>query len=129
MIDPATRDLYIVSKREEPVYLYRLQYPYSTTDTLVAKQVLSLPLTQIVAGDISSDGKEVLLKNYDHIYYWENAGGKTIPEMLQEPAQKVPYEAEPQGESIAWSESLSGFYTISEMNKGKKTYLYFYKRR
>ena len=129
MIDPATRDLFLVSKREDPVYLYQLQYPYSTTDTLVARQVLSIPLTQIVAGDISPDGKEVLLKNYDHIYYWDNSNGKTIPQLLEEPPKEVPYKVEPQGESIAWAENRSGFYTISEQNKGKKTYLYFYKRR
>jgi hypothetical protein len=82
-----------------------------------------------VAGDISPDGREVLIKNYDHIFYWENTEGKTIPSLLQESPSEVPYKVEPQGESIAWSDDLSGFYTISERNKGKKSYLYYYKRR
>lgn len=63
MIDPLTRDLYIVSKREEPVHVYVLPWPYTPTDTLTAKEIVSLPVTQIVGGDISADGKKVLLKN------------------------------------------------------------------
>lgn len=129
MIDPLTRDLYIVSKREEPVHVYVLPYPYSPTDTLTATEIVSLPVTQIVGGDISADGKKVLLKNYKTIYYWSNPSGKPLKELLKERAQDIPYEEEPQGESIAWARDGSGFYTLSEQDARENTYLYFYERR
>lgn len=129
MIDPNTKNLFIISKREDPVWLYQLTYPYSITDTLTATKVLSLPLPQIVAGDIAFDGKEILLKNYKRIYYWNNPTGKPIEEALKEDFLIVPYVEEPQGESIAWKLDGSGFYTISELNPGKKSFLFFYKRK
>lgn len=129
LIDPFTKDLYVISKREEPVYVYQLKYPYSTTDTLTATEIISLPFTQIVGGDFSADGKEILLKNYVNIYYWSNSSGKSIVEVLKEKPILLPYEEEPQGESITWARDGSGFYTLSEMNPTEKTFLYFYKRK
>lgn len=129
LIDPRTKDLYIISKREEPVYVYLLKYPYLTTDSITAERIASLPLTQIVAGDFSSDGKEILMKNYNHIYYWKNPSNKPVVELLKELPKEIPYEIEPQGESIAWARDNSGFYTTSEINKGKKSFLYFYRRK
>jgi hypothetical protein len=129
MIDPVTKNLYVVSKREEPVHLYELEFPYSTHDTLNAKEVMSLPFTQIVAGDISDDGKQVLLKNYEYVYYWSNPSGKPLLDLLAEKPEEVPYEEEPQGESITWAKDGSGFYTLSEQNVTKSTYLYFYERK
>jgi hypothetical protein len=129
LLDPKTKNLYIVSKREEPVHVYEIKYPYSTSDTLTATSVSSLPLTQIVAADISRDGKKVLMKNYEHVYYWNNTNGKTLIDLLKEKPFEVPYESEPQGESIAWTSDGKGFYTISEKNLGKNSYLYFYKAR
>ncbi|SKC71689.1 hypothetical protein [Ohtaekwangia koreensis] len=128
-IDPKTKDLFIVSKREEPVYLYTLRYPYSTTDTLTATEVMSLPFREIVAGDFSDDGKEILLKNYEHIYRWSAAAYTPAPKLLKGTPEEIPYEEEPQGESIAWDRNGSGFYTLSEKNGKKKSYLYFYKRK
>jgi hypothetical protein len=129
IIDPVTRNLYLVSKREEPVWLYSLPYPQSVTDTLTAKKILELPLTQIVGGDVSVNRKYVLLKNYEHVYYWENKKNEPIEKLLKEKPYEVPYELEPQGEAIAWARDNSGFYTISEKNIGKDSYLYFYKRK
>ena len=90
MIDPITKNLYVISKREEPVFVYELQYPYSTHDTLQAREVMSLPFTQIVSGDISSDGKQVLLKNYEYVYYWSNPDGKPLLDLLREKPEDVP---------------------------------------
>ncbi len=128
-IDPQSRDLYIVSKREKPVVLYTLRYPYSTSDTLTAESVMTLPLKEIVAGDFSADGKNILLKNYEHIYWWAVPEYKPVTAIFQEQPKEVPYKEEYQGESIAWARDGSGFYTISEKGGGEKSYLYFYKRK
>lgn len=127
LLDPQTRNLFLVSKREEPVWLYRLDQ--TAGDTTVAKKLFSLPITQIVGGDVSMDGRRVLLKNYEHVYYWINEKDTSVEDLLRQPAFEVPYEMEPQGEAIAWAADYSGFYTLSEKNVGKESYLYFYRAR
>ncbi len=129
LIDPKTRDLYIISKYSDPVYIYQLKYPYSTKETITATKVGALQMTKIVAGDISGDGNEVLLKNYEHIYYWKNDGTKSMAQLLLETPHEVPYEVEPQGEALTWSSDNMGFYTLSEKDKDKKSFLYFYQRK
>jgi hypothetical protein len=129
LLDPLTKDIYVVSKREEPVWLYLLKYPQPTKGTIVAQKLMSLPFKQIVAGDFSHDGKMVLLKNYEHIYFWERKDQTSVADVLEEKPFEVPYTIEPQGEAIMWAKDNSGFYTISEMNKGKDSYLYFYEAK
>jgi hypothetical protein len=128
LLDPATKDLYVITKREEPVHVYQLKYPYADGDTLVARNVATLPLTQLVAGDILTAGGEILLKNYKKIYYWPNESHLPPVSALAELPQEIPYEEEPQGEAIAWRRDGRGFYTLSETKGKKKTYLYFYAR-
>jgi hypothetical protein len=129
MIDPDTRDLYIFSKRESAVNLYRLPYPQSTIEIMVAEKVLeALPFTLIVAADWSPDGKEILIKNYEQVYYWRRENNESITELLKTPPVLLPYHQEPQGESIAFDYYGKGYYTLSEKAKGVKPALMFYKR-
>ncbi len=129
MIDPQTKDLYIFSKREPAVNLYRLPYPQSTTEIMVAEKVLDkLPFTLIVAADWSADGKEILIKNYQQVFYWYRAEKEPLDKLLQSPPIILPYVEEPQGESIAFDRSGKGYYTVSEKRKGFVPKLMFYKR-
>lgn len=128
MLDPTTDDLYIISKREQPVHVYKLDYPFATQDTLTARNVISLPLTQIVAAGISTDGKQIVMKNYDHIYYW-NRNGEALTDVLRRKPEALIYREEPQGEAIAFNRNGTGFYTLSETLLGEKIFLYFYKKR
>jgi len=129
MIDPLTHDIYIISKREMPVHVYSLAYPQSMTDTLVAQPVTTLPFTQATAANFSLDGMEVLVKNYDSIYYWKRDTTETVQQMLVQRPTVLNYIPEPQGESITWSLDGSGYYTLSEKVAGRKTNLLFYKRK
>ena len=126
LLDPRTKNLYVVTKRESPVYLYELKYPYEN-GVNVAQKMFSLPMTRIVGGDFSRDGGKVLLKNDDVVFYWEAGSSESVIEKMRGPALSVPYEKEPQGEAIAWAYDNSGFYTLSEKPKKKDVYLYFYK--
>ena len=128
MVDPATKSIYIISKREQPVYLYELKDPHNTKDTLTAVKVVPLPFTQIVAADFSADGKDILMKNYRNVYYWKMQG-KSVDQALKERPYIVEYTEEPQGEAITFARDGSGFYTISEKVKDDKSYLYFYPRK
>jgi DNA-binding beta-propeller fold protein YncE len=128
LIDPKTKNLYVVSKREKPVYVYELKYPYSTTDTLTAQKIGSIPFGQIVAGDFSADGNEVLMKNYNNVLYWRLDNENLASALKRNPAI-VTYEAEPQGEAVTFARDGSGFYTISERVKGERSFLWFYPRK
>ncbi len=126
MIDPTNNDFYIISKREKHVHVYLQRFPYP--DTLRPDKVLEIPFTRIVAGSISQDAQEVLLKNYENIYYWKRSGEKTLTELLTKDPIELPYKPEVQGESICWSNDASGYYTLSESHEGKMAQLKFYRR-
>jgi hypothetical protein len=128
MIDPLTRDLYLVSKRERPVVVYRLPYPQHVNDTITAERIAEVDLTNIVAGDVSFDGKEILIKNIDNVFYWATEQ-KKIKDVFSEKPKILPYDPEPQGEAITFALDGSGYYTISEMVSREKSYLLFYKRK
>jgi hypothetical protein len=129
MIDPRTKNLYVVSKREKPVYVYELKFPYSTTDTLTAQKIGSIPFGQVVAADFSADGKEVLMKNYNNVFYWKLDGKESLEAALKRNPAVVNYVEEPQGESVTFARDGSGFYTVSEKIKGEKSFLFFYPRK
>ncbi len=129
MIDPLTKNIYIISKREpKEVHVYKLPFPQSTTEVITAALVLKIPYTFIVAGDISADGSEVLIKSYSNIYYWKKKQDKSIEELLKTPASILPYETEAQGEAITFDRANEGYYTLSEEANMKKPHLMFYKR-
>lgn len=126
MIDPTNNDFYIVSKREKNVNVYLQHFPYP--DTLRPASVLKIPFTRIVAGAISPDGQEVLLKDYEHVYYWKRSGEKSLVDLLAIEPIELLYDKELQGESICWKNDASGYYTLGESPEHWKAYLRFYKR-
>ncbi len=128
MVDPSTRDLYIVSKREASVILYVLPYPQETNGMDIAERVRVLPFTKITAADISPDGNEVLIKNYLNIYHWSKSANETIPELLADDPSRLAYTVEPQGESIAWHTNGNAYFTLSEAGNNEPVVLYTYTR-
>jgi hypothetical protein len=128
MIDPLTHDLFILSKREDSISFYRAQYPFAG-DTLVPERLFRMPFKNIVSGDISPDGQEVVLKNYDEIFYWKKSGQESIAELLKRTPTELPYRREKQGEAITWALDGTGFYTLGESSKDQRAQLIFYKRK
>lgn len=127
MIDPLTNDMIIISKWETPVRFYRVAYPF-LEKTMVARKTAEINLTEVTGGNISSDGKELLLRSYNGIYYWRRADDITLENLLQSEPMRVPYVPELQGEAIAWALDGKGFYTLSESRKDRRADLIYYKR-
>ena len=125
-VHPETQDIYVVSKREKPVHVYAVRQPFKN-EVMTAESIATLPLTQIVGADISPDGNELIMKDYENIYYWP-IKGRAVEATLKEKPQVLEYAAEPQGEAIGFSRDGSGFFTLSENIKGEKTFLLFYER-
>jgi hypothetical protein len=128
-VDPLTKDIYVLSKRENNIGIYRAAYPQSTTATITLEKLGTMPFLYTVAADITPDGQEILTKTYNAIYYWKRKAGATIAETLMSPAVQIPYLVEPQGESIAWKRDGSGFFTLSEEANKVQPVLYFYRRK
>ena len=79
-----------------------------------------------VAGDISVDNTEILIKTYEEILYWRHVEDVNLWDTLSRPGTPIPCNFEPRGESVAWSSDSSGYYTLSE-NKFQPLY-YFEKK-
>lgn len=128
MIDPLTKDLYVVSKRELSVFVYQLPFPYNTEEVNILTKVGQLAFNNVVGGDISADGKSILIKTYTAIYCWEKNDDETLIETLARDGLRLPYFREPQGESIGWNIDASGYFTLSEEFQGIDASLLYYQR-
>ena len=127
MVDPRTKDLIIISKRENNVGIYIAEYPQSVEETVTLDKVGTLKLSSITAGDISPSGSGILLKDYQDIYYWPRSQNLSISEALSKSYNTVRYIPEFQGEAVTWEPDEKGYYTVSEEPGGMPAYLYFYR--
>lgn len=127
-VDAATKDIYIITKRDAYSTVYKLSYPQSLTSTNTASYVMSLPYTGVVAASYSGATKELLVKTYGKIYYYQQAGNQSIVEAMKTSYIGLPYVQEPQGEAISFSNDGGGFYTLSEKAFAPSVSLSYYKR-
>jgi hypothetical protein len=129
IVDPITRDIYVFSKNEKKnIRVFRLPYPQSTTEIMEAELVMQLPIAKVVAADISADGREILVKNYTHVFYWQKEPDESIPSALKREPYSLPYTTEPQGEAIAFDRAGEGYFTLSEEHNNTPPWLLFYPR-
>ncbi len=146
IVDPDTGDLYIITKRESipGVYFLAHQSTYSGTQTLTylgkmwdVPDITTVPLgataCNVVGATISSDGKEILVKNYDAIYYFARPDkAVSIYTALTQTPVQVSYVgggsvspkkshpgAEPQGEAVCFSFDNANYFTASEYISGE----------
>jgi len=129
MLDPLTKDIYIVSKRElNDIRVYRMPYPQSTDTTIILQQVATISLTQITGGEISTSGLEIIMKTYLAMYYWVRTPGEDLWTAFNNPPIEIPYVREFQGEAVSWASDGSGYYTVSEKRIDDPIHLFFYPR-
>lgn len=130
LCDPQTKDLYIVSKRETKVHLYRLAYPQSTTELRTAELLGELPYTYVTGGAFSPDGSEIVIRTYTNIFYWSRKSGQSVADAMQLTASRdLPYRLEPQGEAICFDRENKGYFTLSEKANGVNPTLNYYLRK
>lgn len=129
MVDPIARMFYIVSKRQDSVTVYTAPLDYKPDDTvmLTKRCRLFFPgyklFKWITGGDISKDGKQVLLKSYVNVYYWKRHSNEPVWETMQRAPRVLPYIQEKQGEAIGFTPDGKGYYTTSE---GVYSPIYYY---
>jgi hypothetical protein len=125
LLDPQTRDIYIISKRELFNRVYRAPYPQSTTTPTVLTRVTTLPWGFAVGGDVSPDGREVIVRSPYNASLWRRPTGQPLWEAFRQKPVGIPLKSEPQGEGIAFDGKGQGYFTIGEM---KAPPLYYFAR-
>ena len=129
LVDPTTKDIYIITKRDNPSRVYKISYHYSSSSANTATLVAQLPFSGVVAAALSPDGKEILVKTYLAISRFEKKGSASISEALQTtPLTIQGYKVEPLGEAISFKMDGQGFFTISEKGLASSVNLYFYSK-
>ena len=129
LMDGDTKDIYVITKRDNVSKIYKIAYPYKTGAVNTATLAGSLPYTGVVSAAISIDGKEILVKTYFGINYYQRNAGQTITQALQTAPKTLPYKIEPQGEAVCFNKNNTGFYTLSEKGMSSTVNLYFYPRK
>ncbi|CAN5177732.1 hypothetical protein BH23BAC1_BH23BAC1_47490 [soil metagenome] len=129
LLDHKTKDLYIISKRELPAKVFIFPYPQNIKASTKLVQVGSLPFFMPVGGNVSPDGKEILIKTYQTIYFWQHDFNEPLWKTLAKQPQIAPYDpVEPQGEAISF-DSKGGYFTLSEKVNNTQPILYYYQRK
>ncbi|MES2063981.1 MAG: hypothetical protein V4456_18810 [Bacteroidota bacterium] len=129
-IDPIEKLLYIITKRGDSVGVYTAPLKYKANDTLSLTFRGKLffnglkPFKWITAADVSADGKQILVRNYEKVYYWQRNVTEPIWQTLKKAPLELPYKQEKQGEAIAFTPDGKGYYTTSE---GVYAPIYYYK--
>ncbi len=128
LVDSREHQVFVVSKREQNVGLYVCGSSILGKNSPLkkAKRKANLDFPLAVGGDISPDGKHIIIKTYTNVFYWQRIPGQNVNTALKKQPQKLPYIVEPQGEAICFSADSKYYLTVSEKRNAKKVYLYIY---
>ena len=126
MVDPATGDLYVVSKREAQSRVYRAPAAELTTSgTITLHFMTQLPWGWSTAGDITPQGDEIIIRGYGSASVWSRPRGTDLWAALGGTEHTVPLMTELQGEAVAYDADGMGYYTVSE---GVNQPIYYFAR-
>lgn len=123
LVDSLTRDIYVISKRDFFSRVYRAAYPQSTSQRITLKLVCLLPVGLATGGDVSPDGKRVIVRSMYWASLWGRDPAKPLWHAFQGKSLTLPLSSEPQGEAIGFDPNGQGYYTISE---GKDPPIYYF---
>ncbi len=129
-IDPIEKLLYIITKRGDSVGVYTSPLTYKANDTITLTFRGRLffsgikPFKWITAADVTADGKQILVKSYEKVYYWQRQANQPIWQALKTTPKELVYKQEKQGEAISFTRDGKGYYTTSE---GIYAPIYYYK--
>ncbi|MDW3196729.1 MAG: hypothetical protein R8G66_30415 [Cytophagales bacterium] len=124
MVDPFTKNLILLTKREDNILVYSFAFEAGTSKVIASKG--TMPLTWLTAGDINAKG-DILIKNYNQVFYLENKNKTPIVELLLNgKPELIDYEVEKQGEALTWSLEGNSFFLLSEWNDDQPQPLYRY---
>lgn len=114
MVDPDNGDIYIVSKREIFCRVFRAASADLTQKLVHLSQVGILSWTLAVGGDISPDGRLVIIRSLSHASIWDRQKDQPLWKVFTQTPLNIKLMPEPQGEAICFDAEGHGFFTTSE---------------
>ncbi len=133
LVHPESGDIYIVTKQSSnkmPIArVYKLAadgLDWNGTGIHVLRYVTDLSntlgltanfLSAVTGGDISSDGRRVVLRNYLGAYEFILPPGRPFDEMFQQKPRVISLLGEPQGEGICYTLDGRNLITTSEVQR------------
>ncbi|MHC4214229.1 MAG: lamin tail domain-containing protein [Planctomycetota bacterium] len=119
MVDPVTKDIYIISKEDSPSRVYRAPYPQSTTATITMEYKCELPWNKAAGGDISLDGDMIIVKTgssqtINIASIWSRPEGTNLWDAFSGTQCAVELLWEQNGEAVCFDSNGWGYYTTSE---------------
>lgn len=129
LVDPVKKDIYIITKRDNPSRIFKLSYPQSFTGLNTAEDVGVLSNSGVVSAARSVDGKNIIVKTYTGLRLYQRKGDDDIPTTLAGTSTNLDYQIEPQGEAVAFAADNSGYFTLSEKGLSNIVNLYFYPKK
>ena len=115
LVDPLNGDIYVISKRELFCRVYRAPYPQSTRKRNVLELVTRLPWGLAVGGDVSPDGRLVMVRGVLNASMWVRPEGEQLWRAFRATHVALELIQEPQGEGICFDADGRGYFTIGEM--------------
>jgi hypothetical protein len=120
-VDPQTKDIYIISKRENPHRVYRAANPQATSGTTTLQYMTQFnDADWLTGGDISVSGNEIIMRG-DGSGAVDNTGrmfirpsGGSITDAFNSTPITIPLLSDGQGEAIGFDPNGWGYYTTSE---------------
>jgi hypothetical protein len=116
LVDPLRGDLVVVTKAIGDARAYRAsaRLPAGSQTTLRAGPAIDLSL--VTAGDVSADGRVIVLRGYDRVAVWARRGRERLTTTLRRAPCLSPTSlaGEGQGEAIALDRRGTSFLTVAE---------------
>lgn len=130
LVDPSTKDIFLITKSDVVSMLYVVPYPQPINELFPIFKAGEFSFRRATAANSSTDGKKVVIKNREVIFYWEKTGDESMIELLSTNPKKAPYLGEPIGEAICFDPE-NNYFTLSEKPKSLapvNLYKYIYKK-
>ena len=121
LVHPQTKEFYVITKRltgAAGVYKLKADYDKSAVNKLEKISDLSVPAVPegfLTGGDISPDGKRVVICDYFFAYEFVlPANAKNFDEVWKQKPQKIELGTREQGEAVAYSADGTSIFATSE---------------
>ncbi len=119
LVDPLNGDIYIVSKEKKQARVFRAAADQlKEREPIELEEVATIRTGKVSAGDISPDGRQILLRSEKDGWLWRRDPAKSVAETLSHPgasAVAVRHKAQAKnGEGVSFALNGAGYFTVSE---------------
>ena len=115
LVDPLTQDIYVITKRDLlACKVYRAAAPHSTVRAKVMEKVAILPWGFAVAGDVSPDGRRLIVRSPYNASLWVRLEGEPLWKAFQGRHVGIPVIGALKGEGLCFDGKGAGYFTLGE---------------